>query len=364
MNITRFSRVVTIGVGLALTASACGSDKVKPAASDSTATADSTIGSTSVSATPAASAAVGSSIDGFTLASYIHDHVTKGDKLNFVYITNDLSSPYTAAQEVGVKKAVSDLGVKAELQGPPTGAAQDQVALIQTLIAQHKVDGIAVAAVNVDSLKPVIDLAFKEGIPFISVFTDQPNSKQLSFIGADNKEFGKYLGKQLAAKLVGKSGPVVAVSVDTAAGWSMARMEGLKEGLASSPDLKFVGPINTGIEPGQMYNAIQNAMQANPSAIAIASVDCCSVGGAAKWAETAGKAGKVLVIGTDALQSTLASIKNGTVVFSVSQDPVGQVFTALSQLKAFVTDGTPPKKVLMSPILVNSDNASTVVPEG
>ena len=57
-------------------------------------------------------------------------------------------------------------------------------------------------------------------------------------------------------------------------------------------------------------------------------------------------------------------IKNGTVIFSVSQDPVGQVFTALSQLKAFVTDGTAPQKVLMPPILVNSDNAATVVPEG
>ena len=64
-------------------------------------------------------------------------------------------------------------------------------------------------------------------------------------------------------------------------------MEGLEAGLATNPDLEFVGPINTGIEPGQMFNAIQNAMQANPDAIAIASVDCCSIVGAAKWAEQA-----------------------------------------------------------------------------
>ena len=61
------------------------------------------------------------------------------------------------------------------------------------------------------------------------------------------------------------------------------------------------GPINTGIEPGQMFNAIQNAMQANPDAIAIASVDCCSIVGAAKWAEQADRAGDIVIVGTDAL---------------------------------------------------------------
>ena len=116
----------------------------------------------------------------------------------------------------------------------------------------------------------------------------------------------------LAKTLAGKSGTVVAISVDTAAGWSTARMAGSSRAWRRTPDLKLVGPINTGIEPGQMYNAIQNAMTANPDAIAIASVDCCSIDGAAKWAETAGKNGKVLVIGTDALKQTLNYIKNGT----------------------------------------------------
>lgn len=304
-------------------------------------------------------------LEGFELAGYIREAVAAGEKLNFVYVTNDLSSPYTAAQRVGVDKAVAELGVNAELQGPPTGSAEEQVSLIQTLIAQKKIHGIAVAAVNVDSLKPVIQTAFDEGIPFISVFTDQPNSKQLAFIGEDNQAFGKYEGELLAKELAGKTGKVVAISVDTAAGWSVSRVEGLREGLATVDGLEVVGPINTGIEPGQMYNAIQNAMQANPDAIAIASVDCCSINGAAKWAVQAGKQpGEVVIIGTDALSQTLNDIKSGYVAFSISQDPVGQVFTAIQQMRDFVTDGTPPVTTLMPPLLVTKDNAGTVTPEG
>lgn len=311
-----------------------------------------------------ADAATNPRLKGFKLASYIQEHVDSGKKLNFRYITNDLSIPYTASQRVGVAKAIKGLGINAQLIGPPSGQAQDQVSLIQTLIAQKKVDGIAVAAVNVDSLKPVIAQAFKAGIPLISVFTDQPDSKELAFVGEDNKAFGLYEGKLLAKKLAGKSGKVVAISVDTAAGWSTARMSGLKSGLATNKGLKWVGPINTGAEPAQMYNAIQNAMQANPDAIAIASVDCCSVDGAAKWAQTNGKSGKVMVIGTDALKQTLNYIKSGTVAFSISQNPVGQVYEALRQLNAFVSKGVAPKTVYLPPLLITKANAGKVTPEG
>jgi simple sugar transport system substrate-binding protein len=309
-------------------------------------------------------AATSPRLKGFKLASYIQQHVKDGKKLNFTYITNDLSIPYTASQRVGVKKAIAQLGIDAKLTGPPSGQAQDQVSLIQTLVSQKKVDGIAVAAVNVDSLKPVIQQAFNAGIPLISVFTDQPNSKELAFVGEDNTAFGKYEGKMLAKTLKGKTGSVVAISVDTAAGWSTARMSGLKAGLASSSNLKWVGPINTGAEPAQMYNAIQNAMTANPDAVAVASVDCCSIDGAAKWAETAGKKGQVVVIGTDALKQTLNYIKSGTIAFSISQNPVGQVYEALRQLKAFVSKGIPPKTVYLPPLLITKANAGTVTPEG
>jgi simple sugar transport system substrate-binding protein/ribose transport system substrate-binding protein len=335
---------------LALACSSCTSGK--------SATPDTT-------ADPSASTSAGTgTLAGFTLADHIKGHVKDKKKLKFVYITNDLSSSYTSAQKAGVEKAVAELGVEAELQGPPTGKAEDQVALVQTLIAQKQVDGIVVAAVNVDSLKPVIQQAFDAGIPFISAFTDQPNSKQLSFVGADNTQFGKELGQRLAKQLSGKSGKVVAVSVDTAAGWSTARMDGLKQGLADNPGLEFVGPINTTIEQGQMYNAIQNAMTANPDAIAIASVDCCSIDGAAKWVETSKKTGAVAVTGTDALQQTLDYIDKGVIGFSLSQDPVGQVFTSIKQIKDYIVDGTPPQRTILPALLVDKSNAGTVTPEG
>jgi ribose transport system substrate-binding protein len=340
-------------LGAALMASACGGVSKSGSSGGSDGTAQS---AANVKANPR--------LAGFKLAPYIRDHVKSGKKLNFVYITNDLSLPYTASQRVGAAKAAKDLNVTVDVKGPPSGQAQDQVSLIQTLVAQKTVDGIVVAAVNVNSLKPVIDQAFRAGIPLISAFTDQPNSKELAYVGTDNTKFGVFEGKKLAEYLKGKSGDVVALSVDTSAGWSTARMAGLKQGLAANKGLTMVGPINTGSEPAQMQNAIQNAMKAHGDAVAIASVDCCSVDGAARWAQTSGNGGKVPVIGTDALKQTLGYIKAGIIPFAVSQDPVGQVSTAVKLLYDFVTKDVPPKTVIMPPLVVDKTNADTVTPEG
>jgi ABC-type sugar transport system substrate-binding protein len=70
------------------------------------------------------------------------------------------------------------------------------------------------------------------------------------------------------------------------------------------------------------------------------------------------------VVGTDALKTTLASIEKGTVAFAISQDPVGQVGTAIKQLRDFVVDGVPPQTVIMPPLVITKDNAGTVTPEG
>jgi simple sugar transport system substrate-binding protein/ribose transport system substrate-binding protein len=310
---------------------------------------------------PQASSASG--VKGFKLAPYIA-HDVKTGKLNYVYITNDLTIPYTTSQREGVAKASKEFHVSVKLVGPPTGLAQDQVSLMQTLVTQHKVDGIVIAAVDVNSLAPVIAQAFNAGIPVVTAFTDQPNSKQLAYIGEQNEKFGVYEGRLLAKALKGKKGKVVMISVDTAAGWSTARIAGLKQGLATNPGLIPVGPINTGAEPAQEYNAIQNAMTANPGALAIASVDCCSVDGAGRWAELTHNVGKVTIIGTDALNQTISYIRSGAVSFSISQDPIGQVTGAIKDIYLFETKGIVPKTKLLPPLLVNKQDLAKITPEG
>ncbi|MDZ4831035.1 MAG: sugar ABC transporter substrate-binding protein [Phycisphaerae bacterium] len=300
----------------------------------------------------------------FVLSSAIQERVDAGEELSFAYVSNDTSIAYIEPQKAGVAKAAEELGVKAETLGSATGSAEEQISIIQTLITQGKIDGIAVAAVNVDSLKPVIEQAFEAGIPLISVFTDQPDSKQLAYVGTDLEAAGKLEGDELVKALDGQAGTVVVVSIDAAAGWSSGRFTGFSGALAANPELKVVGPITTGAEPGQMFNTISNAMTANPDAVAIASMDCCSLTSAAKWVVDAGQEGAIKVVGHDALQSTINSIEDGVIQFGISQDPVNLTYTAIKELNDFVRGGPLPETKPMEFLLVTKDNASDITPEG
>ncbi|MFT4029162.1 MAG: sugar ABC transporter substrate-binding protein [Protaetiibacter sp.] len=315
----------------------------------------------SAPAQPGASASSDSG-SGFQLADYIKADAENGT-LNYTVIGNDLSVPYDQTLKVGGEAAADATGATVDFTGPATGKAEDQVALMQTLITQAKTDGIVVAATNVNSLKPVMDAAYDAGIPVISIFTDQPNSKQLAFVGQDNEATGRLLGEQLLTFLDGKQGDVVVVSVDTAAGWSTAHEKGFREALSGATGLTIIGPVNTTAEGAQMQSAVDNALRSAPNAVAIASLDCCSVTAAAKWKVDNGADG-VIVAGFDAMQTTLDSIESGDIAFSISQNPVELTKTAVMMLDDLVRKGTAPKNVVLDPLVVTLENAATVTPEG
>jgi simple sugar transport system substrate-binding protein len=304
-----------------------------------------------------------SDASGFQLAQRIQDAVASGEQLELVYVTNNTSIPYAKPQEEGVKKAAEELGVNAYMIGPNDGLATGQISQIQTLIAQGNVDGFAVASTNNDAIKPILEEAVAAGIPIISAFTNNPGSAQLAYIGTELKKSGVTLGEELLKVLDGKTGKVIVVSQDAAAGWSTTRFEGFKEALEGS-GLEIVGPINVGIEPAQELNFVQNAMTADPDAIAIASVDCCSFVSAAQWVAENDKAGDIVVVGFDALQSTLNNIQDGVVAFALSQQPAAITHDAITMLYDYLVNGVPLADKIMDVAPVTKENAADFLPEG
>lgn len=344
------SSIFVVLAAVMLFAIACGS-VVQPSTSTSNNTASS-------SSSPAGSAG------GFQLASYIKQHVKEGKKLTILVDYHDPSLAFAIPIRKGVEQAAKDFGVDARLIGPANGSAADQVSELQTLITQHKVDALAVSSASNDALKPVIAQAYDAGIPIISFNTDNPGSKEMAFVGQDLKKSGEIEAQELLKLLNGKKGKVVVFSVDTGAGWSHDRFSGFQSGISQASGITVVGPVNTGNEPSQAYNVVQNTMTANPDAIAIASLDCCSLDAAAKWVQQNHKAGQILVVGFDALPQTLDFIRQGVVQLSISQNPFKQGYDSVKILYEYLTKGTPIHSEDTGALLVTKENVDQVTPEG
>jgi simple sugar transport system substrate-binding protein len=313
---------------------------------------------------PGSSSGAGTPTTGFHLAGYIQNDIQSHKKLVIRVDYHDPSLGFAVPIRQGVDKAAQDLGIDAPLIGPAGGSASDQVAELQTLITQQKIDALAVSSASNDALKPVIAQAYNAGIPIISFNTDNPGSKEMAFVGQDLVASGQSEAQQLVKLLNGKKGKVVVFSVDTGGGWSHDRFNGFQAGISSATGIQVIGPVNTGNEPSQAYNVVQNTMTANSDAIALVSLDCCSLDAAAKWVQQSHMGGKVTVVGFDLLPQTVSYIQSGVIQATISQNPFQQGYQSVKLLYDFLTTNAPLHNINTGALLVTEANLKEVPAEG
>lgn len=348
---SRILASVAIAALVALLAAGCGSS-----------------GSATGAGKPSASKSAGSTSawpkeGNFKLASRIANDVKSGKKLIIDVAYHDPSLPFATPLRTGVANAARQLGVNATLIGPASGAPSDQVSQLQTLITQGQVDGIAVSSASNNALQPVIAQAYDAGIPIISFNTDNPGSKEMAFVGQNLPASGQQEGKELLKTLHGKKGKVVVFSQDTGAGWSHDRFQGFTSAVNGS-GLQIVSPVNTGAEPNQEYNAVQNTMTGNSNAIAIASMDCCSFDAAAQWVQLSHNTGKIPVIGFDFEAATARYMKDGVIPVTLDQNPVLQGYDAVKVLADYLKDHQPIKSVNTGIKPITKANMTGIPTEG
>ncbi|MCX4472551.1 substrate-binding domain-containing protein [Micromonospora sp. NBC_01655] len=311
--------------------------------------------------TPASTAAADGS--GFTLAGYIKDAVEKGQPLKIKLSYHDPSLAFAVPIRQGMERGAKEFGVDAQMIGPSGGNPADQVAELQTLINQKQIHGLAVSSASNDALKPVIAQAYDAGIPIISFNTNNPESKQMGFVGQDLVASGKSLAKELIGVLKGRTGKVVVASVDSGAGWSNDRFSGFQEGVKDA-GLQIVGPVNTGNEPSAAYNTIESTMAAQKDAVALVSLDCCSFTAGAKWLQQSGNAGKIHSVGFDIQPQTVEYLKSGVVDLTISQAPAEQGYQAVKLLADYLKNGTEISSVDTGVLVVTRANVGDVPVEG
>ena len=78
-------------------------------------------------------------------------------------------------------------------------SSKKQINDIENMIDNH-MDVIIIAPLGNDSITPVIDKAFKKGIPIIILDRKVNTSNYTTFIGSDNVEVGKIAGKYIASR--------------------------------------------------------------------------------------------------------------------------------------------------------------------
>lgn len=119
-----------------------------------------------------------------------------------------------------------------------------QIADIEHFISQD-VDLIVVAPNEAEAITPVVEKAYKKGIPVVLVDRKIDSDSYNAYIGADNYEMGRQIGIYLSSRLKGK-GNVVELSGLKGSTPARDRHRGLLDALSDAPDIHLVATADAG----------------------------------------------------------------------------------------------------------------------
>lgn len=177
---------------------------------------------------------------------------------------------------------------------------------------KKKIDLLIISPNESKPLKPVIEEAFRAGVPIILIDRKIDSELYTAFIGADNYELGKTAGKYIASQFKGQ-GNIIAVNMKMLISPAIERNKGFKDAVAASSNLKIVEafePDDIDDVTSKMLNILRKHPEAN---IIFCQTDLLAEY-AYKVVQKEGRAKKMFFMGIDGIPVTggIQQVKKGT----------------------------------------------------
>lgn len=232
--------------------------------------------------------------------------------------------------------------------------SEKQVAQVRELL-QKKIDLLIISPNEASPLTPIVEAAYKKGIPVIVVDRKIASPHFTNYIGADNYEIGRLAGQYTANLLKGK-GRIIEVTGLPASSPAMERQRGFRDALSGFPGLQVIADVKgdwvsqkARERLGQQGPALQQAD------LIFAHNDVMAMG--AREAATAMGVPQVKVIGVDALPGQgagLDKVQDHTLTASILYPTGGS--EAIRNAWSILNKEAVPRETLLQTLVVDSSN--------
>ncbi|MBB13748.1 ABC transporter substrate-binding protein [Candidatus Poribacteria bacterium] len=300
---------------------------------------------------------------------------SKDNRLHLAFVVN-LPDPFWSYARAGCYKAEQDFNVKCDFKIPFDGSSSEQNRILETLIQQDTIKGIAVSPLDPKNQTEILnDVAAK--VKLVCHDSDAPDSNRLFYLGTNNYSGGRQVGKLIKETLPDGGQIMIYVGKMDVLN-AQQRREGvideLKEGVSASA-IKPSGLPSTAIMAGKYIildtrtdqgdratakkNA-ENTLKKYPSIDAMVGLWAYNVPQCLEALKDVGMEGKIRLISFDEDELTLQGIKDGYVHGTVVQQPYEFGYQSVKYLKALIQGDTsmiPENKQLDIPTkVIKKDN--------
>lgn len=191
-------------------------------------------------------------------------------KTTYAIVCKDASNPYMLKMIDGFKAACEDLGVEFLTKSPETTSVDDQINIVNDLVAQG-VKGIAIAANDAAALEATIKAARAKGVTVVTLDSDTKGSQM--FVNQAGVEQVAQVLVDSVMDMTGGEGEFAILSASSTAtnqnAWIAAMEEILKD--SKYAGIKLVETVYGDDEPTKSTTETQNLLTKYPNLEVI----CC-----------------------------------------------------------------------------------------
>ena len=261
-----------------------------------------------------------------------------------------LNNPFFVSLVEGAKKQASALGVQITVADAGDDAAK-QTSDIEDLVSS----GISVLIVNPvdsDAVTGAVEAAMAKGVKVISV-DRAVNGVEIDCQIASDNVLGAELATQLIVDTLGEGAIVAELEGVTGASAAIDRSQGFHN--IADAKLNVVASQTANFARTEGMSVMENMLQANPDIQAVFAANDEMALGAMEAITGAGK--DIMVVGFDATDDAIASIKAGQMDGTIAQQPELIGSTAVAYALKLIAGESIPKSVPVEVTLITKDNA-------
>ena len=231
---------------------------------------------------------------------------------------NESNAVYAEAMQ----KYADELGNVKLLVTDGAGSAENQVSQCETFATQG-VDAVILCPYDAQGCVPAAQACVDAGIPVLTSKVEIADQSLVScYVGADDFNGGQIEMQYIADKLGGK-GNIVVLEGPTGISAATRRMDGINDVLRKYPDIKVLHTQPADWDRNLAMQTMENWLQLGEQIDAVVAHNDEMALGAYDALKDAGKEKEVPVIGIDAIDAALESVKAGGLTATVFQDVEG-----------------------------------------
>ncbi len=263
-----------------------------------------------------------------------------------VLFISNANSPFWDAVDAGLKAGSQEFGVPARLERNSGGDAGQIRLLEQALTIKDQLIGVAVSALkpDADGILQAMKKLRDAGLVVVTVDSDCKGEFRDAFVGTNNLEAGKALGKK-AAELKPEGATLCVFVGDPSSQNAKDRLEGFKAGAGAGFEVTEV--YKDDVDPAKARTNVESALVAHPGATMLLGLWSYNGPAIAEVVENAGKAKAVTVVAFDAEPNLLPLIEQGKIAATLVQKPYEMGRQGVQLIKALAAKDEATRKTLL-----------------